>query len=201
MFRSRKEHRDLEAALRANRPVPREDFVASLAERIDSAPQPRRYGSLRLGLAGGLTAAMLVALASFGGLGYAAAGAASAAEKIQRVASPAGPATVERSSAQDQYSRKVTICHRTGSKKNPTQTITVSENAVPAHLRHGDTIGPCSGVAGQQFTAGQGGVAGASGVLGVQTLPFTGLSIMFAFFAGFALLAAGSAIRRAVRER
>jgi hypothetical protein len=38
----------------------------------------------------------------------------------------------------------VTICHRTKSKKNPYVTIRVSRNAVPAHLRHGDGIGPCS---------------------------------------------------------
>lgn len=39
--------------------------------------------------------------------------------------------------------RKVTICHQTGSQKNPSVTITVSENALDAHLAHGDTIGPC----------------------------------------------------------
>jgi hypothetical protein len=38
---------------------------------------------------------------------------------------------------------KVTICHRTGSRKHPRVTITVSRRALPAHLRHGDTIGPC----------------------------------------------------------
>jgi hypothetical protein len=38
---------------------------------------------------------------------------------------------------------KVTICHHTSSKKNPTETITVSENALRAHLAHGDTLGPC----------------------------------------------------------
>jgi hypothetical protein len=32
---------------------------------------------------------------------------------------------------------KVTLCHK---GKN---TITVGAAAVPAHLRHGDTIGPC----------------------------------------------------------
>ena len=46
----------------------------------------------------------------------------------------------------DQYQGgKVTICHHTHSQKNPFVTITVSQNAVAAHMRnHGDTIGPCS---------------------------------------------------------
>jgi len=39
---------------------------------------------------------------------------------------------------------KVTICHHTHSQKNPFVTITVSVHALPAHLRHGDTAGPCS---------------------------------------------------------
>jgi hypothetical protein len=39
---------------------------------------------------------------------------------------------------------KVTICHHTHSAKNPFVTITVSANAVPAHLKHGDTLGACS---------------------------------------------------------
>lgn len=42
-----------------------------------------------------------------------------------------------------QYEKKVTICHRTGSKKKPFHTIRVSRNAVKAHLRHGDALGPC----------------------------------------------------------
>ena len=45
--------------------------------------------------------------------------------------------------AASQYEKKVTICHRTGSKKNPFRTIRVSRNAVKAHLRHGDALGPC----------------------------------------------------------
>jgi hypothetical protein len=46
--------------------------------------------------------------------------------------------------AGEQYPKKVTICHKTGSKKNPFVTIRVSRNALPAHLRHGDAIGPCA---------------------------------------------------------
>ena len=34
---------------------------------------------------------------------------------------------------------KVTICHRTGSETNPIVVITISKNALPAHLEnHGD---------------------------------------------------------------
>ena len=42
--------------------------------------------------------------------------------------------------SQYQYGKKITICHK---GKN---TITVSVNAWPAHLRHGDTEGPCPAV-------------------------------------------------------
>ena len=51
--------------------------------------------------------------------------------------------SAQRPAAALQYPKKVTICHRTGSRKNPFVTITVSRNAVPAHLRHGDRLGRC----------------------------------------------------------
>jgi hypothetical protein len=52
-------------------------------------------------------------------------------------------ATGSSSSKQYQYGAKVTICHHTHSKKNPYVTITVSQSAVAAHLKHGDTLGAC----------------------------------------------------------
>lgn len=38
---------------------------------------------------------------------------------------------------------KVLVCHRTHSKKKPFHTISVSVNALPAHLAHGDSEGAC----------------------------------------------------------
>ena len=35
---------------------------------------------------------------------------------------------------------KTTICHYTGSESNPVVIITVSDNAVPQHLAHGDDL-------------------------------------------------------------
>lgn len=36
--------------------------------------------------------------------------------------------------------KKITICHNTGSQ---TVTLDINENALDAHLAHGDTTGPC----------------------------------------------------------
>jgi hypothetical protein len=41
-------------------------------------------------------------------------------------------------------SRKVALCHKTGSKKHPYVTIKVAQTAVKAHLRHGDAFGACT---------------------------------------------------------
>ena len=70
-----------------------------------------------------LAAAAFVALAYAGGVGGTMS---------------TGPASA------DQYGERVTICHRTGSRRNPFRTITVAQSAVAAHLRHGDTTSPCS---------------------------------------------------------
>jgi hypothetical protein len=77
---------------------------------------------LRAALAGGVIALAFAALASVGA-----------------AVSPSGtPAATE------QYGGRVTICHRTKSRKNPYRTIRVARSAVRAHLRHGDKRGSCA---------------------------------------------------------
>jgi hypothetical protein len=73
-----------------------------------------------------------------GVVGVFAALAFAALASVGAAVSPASPPSVAA-----QYPKKVTICHRTKSKKNPYVTIRVSRNALKAHLRHGDGIGPC----------------------------------------------------------
>ena len=83
---------------------------------------PQRFGRAALAVAAALF--VLVTLGLMAGVGFA-----------------------NDSSSSESYEygggAKVTICHHTGSTTNPTVTITVSKNAVPAHLGHGDTLGPC----------------------------------------------------------
>ena len=66
-----------------------------------------------------VSAVLLVCFGAIGGLGFATGSA----------------------SAQEYQYDKVTICHRTGSGSS--HEITVSRNALPAHLAHGDTAGAC----------------------------------------------------------
>lgn len=93
-------------------------------------PHPNgRRARLLAGLV--VTAALFVPLTVLGGPAFARSTATAAADHPY--------------SGSSQYQYRVQICHRTGSKKHPFHTITVSNKAVAAHVRHGDHVGPCTG--------------------------------------------------------
>jgi hypothetical protein len=54
-----------------------------------------------------------------------------------------GPCPEDGGPPDDQYREKVLICHIPPGNPENAHTISVSVNAVPAHLAHGDTEGPC----------------------------------------------------------
>jgi hypothetical protein len=153
-FLRRGEFDSLEAELREGRPEPSSKFVHLLAQRVH--PRRTRTG-LRVAVAGALTLGMLVALASFGGLGYASSAAKPAfgwvkvvkhavappAKKHQKKANTAKAAANTRVLSR-QYA--FTLCHRPPGNESNAQTITVgSPAAVNAHFSNhpGDTAGPC----------------------------------------------------------
>jgi len=106
-WRRRHEPFDLEAELRGGRPEPTPDFVQKLEARVRENGRTR-VGSLRVAFVGALTAVMLVALASVGGVGNASSAARDAAVSVTRVVSPTERVVVvlKKSAAIDQYKPK-----------------------------------------------------------------------------------------------
>jgi len=135
----RKENR-LERELRSQRPEPRDELVRSIEGRIADS-RPRTHRPFRLGLAAALTVGMLAALASFGGLGYAATGVTHAVKAATHAVAPqhqAAPVVKKQplSSAQAQY--LVAMCFLR-------HTIYVDSHAVRILLALGAKLGPCKG--------------------------------------------------------
>jgi hypothetical protein len=134
---------NLARELRESKPELSAEFIDALSEHVASTgSRGRRYVRSRVAFVALLTVLVLGALASIGGLGYAASTTKDAVKAVKHAIAPSSPKVVRNSAAQSQYGReRVTICHQTGSGKPV--TITISRAALPAHLRHGDTIGPC----------------------------------------------------------
>lgn len=129
----------LERALRTERPAPSPELLARVSTRLQEESPRRRVGRRRVAVAAVLTASMVVALAGVGGIGYAASGAKHVVQAAQEITGPsASTSEARKSPARNQYT--TTICHRTGSPRNPWVEITVSDNALPAHSAHGDII-------------------------------------------------------------
>lgn len=123
---------DLEQELRAGRPEPRPELLAMIGERVDGA-RSRGNGRVRIAFGAGLTAAMLAAIATVGGVGYASSAAHKVAKSVVRISHVSRPRVVSNTSAADQYGRKVNVCHKG-------KVITISESALAGHRAHGDKV-------------------------------------------------------------
>jgi hypothetical protein len=75
---------------------------------------------------------LLACAAALGVLAAVALAAPTPGDGNGAPAAAAGPTTTD--------SKNVRLCHRTGSSSPPWVLISVSRNAVPAHLRRGDTL-------------------------------------------------------------
>ena len=108
-FRSRDKGLDLERELRAGRPQPRDEFVQMLEGRVRETPRRAARGGFRLAFVGAITACMLFALASVGGLGQAASAVGDVAVTAKRIVKKNGPPIVQKSSAASQYGPKTKV--------------------------------------------------------------------------------------------
>jgi hypothetical protein len=89
---------------------------------------------------------MKVLLAAIFVAGLAASFAVASPSKKPPQGSTSGTAaTGTTSSTAPDEGKKVTLCHKTGSKSHPWVKIRVSKNAVKAHMRHGDLALGASG--------------------------------------------------------
>jgi hypothetical protein len=112
---------------------------------MDAAPITPRF---RVALGVAVSAALLVPLAVYGAPAIAKS-ASSASHQYRAACGQYGSSGGQYGSSGGQYGSsckqyRVQICHRTHSKKHPWHLITVSSRALKAHLRHGDTLAPCS---------------------------------------------------------
>jgi hypothetical protein len=142
---------ELEGRLRRERPAPPRELVDDLVARIEADSAPASRARPRIALVSLVTAVTLFAFGATGGLGYAKSAATGAVSSTAHAfkavvtkqpqknnqSDPAGHQGQGSRPSQSQYREKVIICHKG-------HTISVAAPAVPAHLRHGDTLGPCS---------------------------------------------------------
>jgi hypothetical protein len=147
----------------------RPELTRAIVAQVYKDGRSSRVGLLRFAFASALTAAMVLALAGFGGLGDIASAAKGTVATIERAVNPPEPSQeksgvsvrpgaplnvpggggsnsdvgLSSSASANQYGENVIICHRPPGNPDNAQTLIIDESAVAAHLANGDTIGAC----------------------------------------------------------
>jgi hypothetical protein len=195
---------DLDRELRARRPRARSEFVETLAAEMRNRPAERsRVG--RVGLAFAMSGLILVVLASFGGIGYAASAVSHAVKKptaAKHVANVSSP-----SAAQAQYGGFTP-------PNSPPLTPPATTPSKPSNPSGGTTgggttgAGSAGGAAGGNASSGstgsgtEGTTASSAGTTGSSSnLPFTGLALWVPLGIGLGLIAMGLVLRTRGRRQ
>jgi hypothetical protein len=151
-FWKRSDVHEIESLLRRQRPQPPDELVDNLARRVSGTPAAPRPKLARSSFATAVIVVALVVLAGFGALGRAASAvsnsASAAVETVKSAVAPDSKTPAPESpsgysaktkAAESEYVEKQAVCHK---GKN---TLFLPPSAIPAHLAHGDTLGPCPG--------------------------------------------------------
>jgi len=162
---------DLETELRTGRSAPRAEFAQALVDEVRSSG-PARSPLGRVGLALALSGLIVVALASFGGIGYASSSAAHAAKKPTK-----------------QHVRvvKTSAAHAQYAPFTPPAKPKVAPFTPPSK--------PTGGAAGTESTSPP-----APQVKSAE-LPFTGLALWVPLAFGLAIVSIGLVLRTRGRRR
>jgi hypothetical protein len=195
----------LRRELEALRPEARPEFVEMVAGRLHEREGSSRLG--RFGIVVALTGLILVALASFGGVGYASSAASQAIKKVERIVHSKPPATKSAprqlaSSGQAQYGP-----FTPPPKPKPCPQARKQKSSAPASTSH--TACPKdNGKGGKNGGNGNNGGSNGGGSFKPPNsqgsgsgLPFTGLDLWIPVAIGLSLFLAGLALRRAGRRR
>lgn len=125
---------EVEAALRASRPEPREEFLTSLAAHVRRERTGARTG-VRVALAGLLTVGLLAALAPVGAFGYASSAAKGIVNAASRVVAVQAQPTATNTPARDQYgpTKRHKKCKK-GTSRRGNRCVKVSRGAKGARV-------------------------------------------------------------------
>ena len=191
---------DLENALVQQRPVPRGEYAAALAQTMNG-PRARSHAG-RVGAALAMAGVTIVALAA-GGAGYAYSSASTPAKKVSGVhLNQTGRIHQPNSAAGAQYGTPVPVPpYPPATTTTPTPTTPTPPNSGGGSGTGGTSSGgQSSGTSSGQpsnsnSNSGAGGVGGA-GHSQTSGLPFTGLSLLFPVLLGAGLIVLGVFVRR-----
>jgi hypothetical protein len=196
---------DLERELRASRPQPRGEYAKALADEV-RGPAPERTRTGRVGLALALSGLIIVAVASFGGIGYASS--------AKKQATPQHVWIIEKpnTAAAAQYGCPPENCPPpTTTTENTPTTPSTSELSpftpptkpfTPPTKKTKGTVktGP-KGTTGTTGTGSTGtGQTGGTKATASQ-LPFTGLALWVPLAVGLMLISLGLVLRTRGRRR